>query len=764
MDAHAHVQPSLWTEARHRLPHDVGISLGRLASLACGVYGHLILSMQGPGGDAVRLAMRAIPCAELKDGDVKVHKALIDLIDQSRATAVTIEAAGSGLPRFQAETCELSFTREAHVGRVAAKTIARALQGLVMQQGLVYPVMVLGVVKYYQAMQVSDCEGEVAAVQLGLFEGRAKSVQRQQLVEGVVNAPLRELRELVLASLGLTSRAALSSDVRVRSVLLTGPAGSGKTWVVKRLLSELQGPPYGVAGRYYAVATEIVGRVAGLLTGEEGGIDGPRLVVVDDVDAIVPDEDEDEAAVEDERTLWELCHEVKQSSSSGGPPVCLVLVHREEAAAEARDRRLLRLKTSLYDCTVEVAALGQGERGELLGCLLRAVPLAPWLPRDVIVDRIAAMTAGFSASDLARLCETATYRALSRGVGAPAACLEWDDVTWARGEVQPAQLQGLEVVAPEAGLCWDSFGGYEDVKARLRQLIHWPLEHPGAFRRLGLHAVPGILLHGPSGCGKSMLARIIAAEARASFICVQATDVFSMYLGESEARLRALFSRARRALPCILFLDEIDAMAAKRDGDDGTAAGSVYSRVLSTLLNEMDGVQGRADGLLILAATCRKEAVDAALLRPGRLQVGVRARAVTVCKGRWHRPLLIPPTSQRPRKAVMLLADRYCCTCSLQEAVHVRLPDPHRDFLPILQVAARGVPLSPEVDLQRIVDHLLLPLTLAPSAITPAELQALCREAAMEALREDIGSWQVCWRHFETATRRLWPPAGRKSN
>jgi SpoVK/Ycf46/Vps4 family AAA+-type ATPase len=232
--------------------------------------------------------------------------------------------------------------------------------------------------------------------------------------------------------------------------------------------------------------------------------------------------------------------------------------------------------------------------------------------------------------------------------------------------------------------------------------------------------VPGIVLHGPSGCGKSMLARVIASQARASFIAVQATDIFSMYLGESEARLRAIFSRARKALPCIVFLDELDAIAIKRDGGDtGDAVGSVYARVLSTLLNEMDGMEGRAEGLLILAATCRIDAIDAALLRPGRLQ----------------------------------------------EVIQLRLPDPQRDFVPILTVACDGIPLAEGVELQRLVDELLMPIVgirqggrgAGEVTVTAAELRAFCREAAMEALRQDIHGSTVQWTHFKKAQRRLWP-------
>jgi len=302
----------------------------------------------------------------------------------------------------------------------------------------------------------------------------------------------------------------------------------------------------------------------------------------------------------------------------------------------------------------------------------------------------------------------------------------WADFVEARREVGPAALGGLLQAGrirpqPDDGVpvSWASVGGYAEVKARLQQLIEWPLRYAATFERLGLGAgksgkgtatatAPGILLHGPSGCGKSLLARVLAAEAKANFVELSATEVFSPFLGDSEARLRAAFARARRASPCILFLDELDAMAAGREGLNGdgssggggggpsSSSGGVYARVLSTLLNEMDGVSTEADGggLVVLAATNRVEAVDAALLRPGRLQ----------------------------------------------EAILVPLPRPERDFLPILEVATARMPLAQDVDLATLVRERLAPLALAagPVAITPATLGALAREAALVCLREAV--------------------------
>jgi SpoVK/Ycf46/Vps4 family AAA+-type ATPase len=382
---------------------------------------------------------------------------------------------------------------------------------------------------------------------------------------------------------------------------------------------------------------------------------------------------------------------------------------------------------------------------------------------DALVARVAEATGGFLPGDLERLCRAAAFLALARQSPHQQEAswpprLRWADFAEARREVGPAALgrllqagrvwqqkqqqqQQSRQEGEGAGVSWASVGGYAAVKGRLRQLIEWPLRYAATFERMGLGPAPGagagaggrtpgILLHGPSGCGKSLLARVLAAEAKANFVELPATEVFSPFLGDSEARLRAAFARARRASPCILFLDELDAMAAGRegltaaDGGSSSSSGGVYARVLSTLLNEMDGVSTEAGGggLVVLAATNRVEAVDAALLRPGRLQ----------------------------------------------EAILVPLPTPEQDYLPILQVATARMPLAADVDLAALVRERLAPLAAAGTAaggavsITPATLGALAREAALVCLREAVGGaeegeegLEVTARHFDRAVDKV---------
>ncbi|KAI9344899.1 P-loop containing nucleoside triphosphate hydrolase protein [Obelidium mucronatum] len=169
----------------------------------------------------------------------------------------------------------------------------------------------------------------------------------------------------------------------------------------------------------------------------------------------------------------------------------------------------------------------------------------------------------------------------------------------------------------KADLRWDDIGGYDQVKAKLQALVINPLENPQSYERLGIKPPAGILLYGPSGCGKSLLVRTLGSNCPLNFISVNGSKIFSKYLGESEATVRRIFELARKVAPCIIFFDEIDILGVRREWSEDGASG-VNERVLSTLLNEMDGV-AEQKGVIVIGSTNRPDKLDDALLRPGRL-------------------------------------------------------------------------------------------------------------------------------------------------
>ncbi|KAL7998939.1 putative AAA+ ATPase domain, ATPase, AAA-type, core, AAA ATPase, AAA+ lid domain-containing protein [Plasmopara halstedii] len=255
---------------------------------------------------------------------------------------------------------------------------------------------------------------------------------------------------------------------------------------------------------------------------------------------------------------------------------------------------------------------------------------------------------------------------------------------------------------------WDSIGGQAETKLALQQALEWPVKYPQTFSRLGVKAPRGVLLYGPPGCSKSSIVRAAAHSSGVTFLSLSAAQVFSPYFGDAEAAVRQVFRDARAALPAIVFFDEIDVIVSKREFDgSGEGGTSTAIRVLSTMLNEMDGVES-ADGLLVIGATNRPDCIDAALLRPGRF-------------------------------------DRI---------LFVDLPS-EIDRAEILRIHSRPMPLSTDIDFSDLARR--------TPYFSGAELENLCREAALLALRESLEAERVTSRHFEEALAGITPISSKES-
>ncbi|DAZ92954.1 TPA: hypothetical protein N0F65_012995 [Lagenidium giganteum] len=316
-------------------------------------------------------------------------------------------------------------------------------------------------------------------------------------------------------------------------------------------------------------------------------------------------------------------------------------------------------------------------------------------------QRMAALTGGYVAKDLVRICRNALVHAQREP-------LAWSHLVHAQQHIKPSQLRELNVASP-ADDATMTLAGYTQLQSQLHELVEWRFRPTSAMTKLGVGHASGVLLYGPSGCGKSALAKAVAARARVNYVAVKSSELMSKYFGDSEKAVRQLFARARAASPCVLFFDEFDAMVQKRsfggEGADGDSGGGVHARMLSTFLNEMDGVGSRtgkgAGDVLVLAATNRIDSLDAALMRPGRIDKTFE---------------LAYPTRE--------------------------------DTQAILAHHTAKMPLAIDVDLQALTDR---STGYSNMRFSGADLAAVCKEAALRALREDVDATTVTMQNFMAA-------------
>tara|TARA_B100002003_G_C14072801_1_gene516134 strand:- start:186 stop:1292 length:1107 start_codon:yes stop_codon:yes gene_type:complete len=332
------------------------------------------------------------------------------------------------------------------------------------------------------------------------------------------------------------------------------------------------------------------------------------------------------------------------------------------------------------------------------------------LAKEVKLEDLASITHGFVGADLASLTKEAAMILLRRVLPdfkydeeeqIPKEILEKLIITKTDFEdalkvVRPSALREVMVESPSVE--WDAVGGLEEVKQEIKEAVEWPLKHPGAFKRLGVSPPKGILLYGAPGTGKTLLAQAVATESEANFISVKGPELLSKWVGESEKAVREIFKKARQTAPTIIFFDELDSLAPKRSASEDNKVGE---RVVNQLLTEMDGLEGLQD-IVIIGATNRPDMVDTALLRPGR----------------FDRIILTPVPDKKTRKAVF-------------------------------DVHLKGMPLDDEVSSDA--------LSQKTEGFVGADIEAICREAAIMAMRTDIKAKTISMKHFEDAMKKVRP-------
>jgi transitional endoplasmic reticulum ATPase len=361
------------------------------------------------------------------------------------------------------------------------------------------------------------------------------------------------------------------------------------------------------------------------------------------------------------------------------------------AVPDAVDARLRA--PDLCDRELGLSLPDGATRKALLDVLLRGVPV-----KDLALDEIGERTPGFVVADLAAVVREAALRAAARAsADGQSPALIQDDLVGALSVIRPLSRSATEEVAV-GSITLDDVGDMVETKQALTEAVLWPLQHPDTFERLGVEPPRGVLLYGPPGCGKTFVVRALASSGRLSVHAVKGAELMDKWVGASEKAVRELFRRARDSAPSLVFLDEIDALAPRRGQSFDSG---VTDRVVAALLTELDGINPLRD-VVVLGATNRPDLIDPALLRPGRLEKLV---------------FVEPPNA-----------------------------DARRD---ILRTSGKSIPLSADVNLDELADHL--------EGYSAADCVALLRESALTAMRRSIDTADVTAADVEKARATVRP-------
>ncbi len=518
---------------------------------------------------------------------------------------------------------------------------------------------------------------------------------------------IREMIELPLRHPELFEKLGIEPP---KGVLLHGPPGTGKTMIAKAVANETDANFVSISGpeimsKYYGESEKQLREIF-----DDAEKTAPTIIFIDEIDSIAPKREEVTAEVE-RRVVAQLLS-LMDGLKKRGQVIVIAATNRPNAIDLALRRG------GRFDREIEIGIPDRIGRLEILQIHTRGMPLAEDMSEEKGMREIAEITHGFVGADISSLCKEAAMHAI-RGIlpkinieeEIPPEIMEKIRVTKedfhdALRNIEPSALREVFVEVP--AVKWIDIGGLESVKQELIEAVEWPIKYPEAFEAINTRPPKGVLLFGPPGTGKTMLAKAIATESQANFISIKGPELLSKYVGESERAIRETFRKARQAAPTIIFFDEIDSIVPIR----GVAFDSgVTERVVSQILTELDGLE-ELNSIIVVAATNRPDLVDPALLRPGR----------------FDKLIYIKPPDLKEREIIFKL--------------HLK-----------------DTPLSTDVDLETLAER--------TSGYVGADIEAICREASILALREfmkpgidkkDIKkSLMIRIEHFETAFSKVRP-------
>ena len=717
------VKPLKQKDAGRRLA-----AIDRVAADELGLSGGDIVRVEGADGAAIARVWPGYPEDDgtgviridgrlRQEADVGIDdRVTVEDVDVSRAEAVTIAFPSQLRVRGQIAP----FIRDKLSGQpvTEGQTVRTSMGfGLMGGQSQAVPMKIAEtspsgtvVITDETEISVSEMSAEELADRGDTTSGTGEGPDVAYEDIGGLDSELEQVREMIELPMRhpeLFKRLGIDPP---KGVLLHGPPGTGKTLIAKAVANEIDASFHNISGpeimsKYYGESEEQLREVF-----EEASEEAPAIIFMDELDSIAPKREE--AGGDVERRVVAQLLSLMDGLEERGEVVVIGATNRVDAIDPALRRG------GRFDREIEVGVPNREGRKEILQVHTRNMPLVDGIDLDEYADN----THGFVGADLESLAKESAMHALRRV--RPEIDLESDEIDadvlnsiqitetdfkQAMKGIEPSALREVFVEVPDVE--WDQVGGLEDTKERLRETIQWPLEYPEVFEELDMQAAKGVLMYGPPGTGKTLLAKAVANEAESNFISIKGPELLNKFVGESEKGVREVFSKARENAPTIVFFDEIDSIATERG--QGTGDSGVGERVVSQLLTELDGLESLED-VVVIATTNRPDLIDSALLRPGRL-------------------------------------DR-----------HVHVPVPDEDARrKILEVHTRNKPLADDVDLGVIARK--------TDGYVGADIEAVAREASMNAsreligsvtreeVRESVGNVRVTMAHFENALDEVNP-------
>ncbi|CAI2359267.1 unnamed protein product [Moneuplotes crassus] len=495
---------------------------------------------------------------------------------------------------------------------------------------------------------------------------------QQPIVLGEIEDKFNCLQELIKLRKKVSCKSK-ESFRQVQAYNLDGPSGTGKTTFMQMVSQRIEYPIFGLTATQMGMNK--ADEIKDLFTIAKNS--SPSIIFIDEIDGI-SDEKNDETAI----LLTKLIDRIKWVDK-----ILIVAATNNPSSVNKFFKRTGRL-----DSEIKFDAPTSEGRYEIFRQYFDKCQSDL---SEEEVKSLAIASSGFVGSDIASSIRDAYIRAMRRidPLSMELPKIQKIDIEGAILDAKPSNIKDLIATVPQ--VYWEDIGGNAKIKKQLIECVEWPLKYPESFKRIGIKAPQGILLYGPPGCSKTLMAKALATESKLNFISIKGPELFSKYVGDTEKAIREIFRKARISSPCIIFFDEIDAMASAR-GDDDTSVGD---RALCQLLTEMDGIEEKSQ-VIVIAATNRLDILDKAILRPGRF-------------------------------------DR-----------HIEIPFPDDEGkLEILEIGCRDMPLAEDVDLTAIAKR--------TTFFSGADIALVCREAGLLAIREDIETKEVKMCHFEEALQSV---------